>query len=166
MKKLNKIIFPVLIAILGLLSSATSYADNEKLYPGSMCIPLGFEQPTPFINFGEINNPSSTKWLSVDCPIIRDNPGGHIKRGYVNMFDQNYNYNISCRLASVHRSGAGFTGWWYQNKSSAGSIEKVQKSIFGKQHSISGYHYFYSCTIPPKYNGNMSGISSYSAREI
>lgn len=165
MKNLTKTIIPTVLVILGTLNAPQAFSDNAKLYPGSMCVPWNSNQPIPQLSYGEIDNPSSTKWLGVDCPIIKDHRSGYIGRGYVSMFDRNYNKDISCALVSIHRSGTGFTGWWNQRKSSIGSKAQAQIIRYGRQNSVGVDHYFYGCSIPPKYNGNMSGISSYQAIE-
>jgi hypothetical protein len=138
------------------------HAVDGKNYPGSMCVRWSGTS-TPVYNFSAIGNPSSTTWLYLDCPAVKD--ASNIASGWVRMLDRHYSSNISCRLYSVYASTGGYYGWVTPVVSSTGSSANPQHRPFGGIGGNSIAHYYYSCSIPPTYSGYVSYITSYQVSE-
>jgi hypothetical protein len=147
-----------------------AYAGTE-VYPAAMCVKWS-SGGTPNYSFGSIRNTSSTSTLSLDCPAVHD-PGPNdvatIQSGWVRVTDQHFSQDICCTLTVVDHSGSGFDSWWGGPKCSVGSSPNVQHLDFGAvwfNPSDSLFsHYYYSCHIPPTYNGQLSYIHTYSIDE-
>lgn len=164
--KRNLLIFTALFSVLFLLcASVTTFADDGKVYPGSMGVRWSSYDPVPTLNASAIGNPSSTKSLRVDLPVIHDCIGNNIEQGWVKVIDMHYGQNIRCSLNSVYRNGSSFYGWWGPNKYSSGSSQNPKTLTHGGLGSNTQAHYYYSCSIPPTYNGNRSYIISYYVEE-
>ena len=154
------------VLTLSILSlAATTFAVDAKIYPGSMAVRWTSSDPVPHLNASALFNPSSTKTLRVDLPVIHDIIAKSIKSGWVKVVDRHYSHNIRCNLMSVYRSGGGFYGWTGPNRYSSGSGTGPQTLNFPGLGSNSVAHYYVSCSIPRTYSGNRSGIVSYRVDE-
>ena len=157
--------FTMLTAVfMAAIGAPPVYAGDSKIYPGTMCVRWSGTN-TPTYEFGAIGNPSST-WLYIDCPAVHDVLGKNISSGWVGMIDQNYDADIRCRLTSVYRSGNAYTFWETPELGSTGSSANPQNISYGGVYSNGSTHYYYSCRIPPAFNGNVSRITSYQVNEV
>ena len=148
------------------ITALPTFAVDGKVYPGSMGVRWNASDPLPALNTSAIFNPSSTKSLRVDLPVIHDVISRRIKKGWVRVIDQHFTRNVRTQMVSVYRRCNGFRGWFSANKYSQGTSKCAQLKGFGALGSTSQAHYYYSCTIPPAYKGQRSGIVSYYAEEF
>ena len=154
----------LVFVFLGTVGVSPIHAADAKIYPGSMCVRYDGTN-TPGYNFSAIGNPSDSTWLLLDCPIVRDHTDRTISSGVVQVIDLHFSEQVYCSLNSFYRSGDAFLGWWTQPKASSGTSTGQQTLSFGGVGSNSLAHYYYSCGIPPKYNGQVSYIISYKVNE-
>jgi hypothetical protein len=150
--------------VLATLGATQAHAVDGKNYPGSMCVPWGANR-TPTYYYSAIGNPSTSTDLLLDCPIVRDSITNTIQSGWVKAIDQHYYDNVSCRLDSIYFSGGAAWGWSSPTLSSSGSSGNPQHLAFGGVGANNTAHYYYSCRIPPTFNGNVSSITSYQVNE-
>jgi hypothetical protein len=143
---------------------APTQATDGKIYPGSMGVRYAGTD-TPSLNFSAIGNPSSTTWLYLDLPVIKDSINHNIERGWIKAIDMNYYSDITGTLLSTYRNGNQWWGWTNGSMKTSGTSSGVQTLSFGSLGANSGCHYYYSCRIPPSYNGNTSYIVSYKVDE-
>ncbi len=156
--------FVAALSILSLVAT-TTFAEDGKVYPGSMGVRWNSSDPFPALNASAIHNPSSAQWLRLDLPAVHDQIGKTIKSGWVKVIDRHYSLDVRCSLNAVVRSGSSFTGWWGPFQFSAGSGTATQTLNIPALGSNSQAHYYFSCHIPPTYSGNQSGIVSYYVEE-
>lgn len=155
----------VLSLLLVAFCAANAFATDGKIYPGSMGVKWTPSDPDPVLNCSAIGNPSSTKWLRVDLPVIHDSINHTIRSGWVKAIDMHYSRNISARLMSIFRNGCTWYGWASPIRTTSGANCAAQTLSFGSLGSNSLAHYYYSCSIPPTYNGQVSYIVSYKVDE-
>ena len=154
-----------LLALFMVIAGALpALADDGKVYPGSMGVRYAGTS-TPCLNYSAIGNPSANTWLYLDLPVIHDTIGGHIKWGWVKAIDWHWSSNISARLISIYRNGCAFYGWFSPTRYTSGSGCHPQHLSFGSLGANSISHYYYSCKIPPRYQGRTSYIVSYRVEE-
>ena len=147
------------------LVAGSAFANDGKIYPGSMGVRWNSYDPVPALSYSAIFNPSSTKSLRLDLPVIHDSIHHSIAGGNVKVIDRHYNQNIRVSLNSVYRNGCSFWGWWGANKYSSGTNCSAQTLSVPALGSNSQAHYYYSVSIPATYSGNRSGIVSYYVSE-
>jgi hypothetical protein len=174
--KVKQRLLGLLIAGFIILPAISIFADDEKLYPGSMGIRWNNSLPDPVLSWGRIGNPSSTRDLYLDLPIIHDIIDRSIKSGYVSVVDSSSNRSIRCTLNSVFFFGSSTFRYRQtpprESKSvtSNGVEEKlwfpgVSNNRSGNSSLNNSSHYFYSCRIPQTSNGRRSYILSYAVKE-
>lgn len=155
----------VLSLLIVAFCAVNAFAADGKIYPGSMGVKWKTSEPDPVLSFSAIGNPSATKPLRLDLPVIHDSINHSIKNGWVKAIDMHYSENISARLMSIYRNGCQWYGWGSPTRTTSGSNCAAQTLSFGSLSSNSSAHYFYSCSIPPIYNGQASFIVSYKVDE-
>jgi hypothetical protein len=155
--------FFIFLALLT-MGASLAYAVDTKEYPGSMCVKWGGDG-IPVYDWSSIGNASPTSPLDLDCPIVHDAAGAI--SGWVRVTDYHYNLDISCTLVSVYRSDIDSSPQYKLSRTqySSGSGPKVQQLPFGGVEAESIAHYYYSCSIPPAYNGSVSYIHTYQIVE-
>lgn len=161
-----KRVFAVTALIVLLYAVQASAGQDEKIYPGFMGVPVN-AQPVPVESYAGAGNPSSTQWLAMVLPLIRESQNGYVNSGWVKVIDQHYNNSVAVRLWSIDRSSVGgVRGFYSAEKESAGSGPQVQTLSFPMVDSYVGstVHYYYA-KIPPTYSGNISYIVSYYVKE-
>jgi hypothetical protein len=159
----------VLLAATCMVATGASQAHalDGKVYPGSMCVRWSAGGIPAYYN-SFIGNSSTSSSMGLDCPAIHDSHLG-INNGWVRVIDRNYNDPVTCGLIGAYHSGARLYGWvagW--NSSNGGSATSSSEHLpFGSFRSPAhGWaHYYYSCRIPTKYNGQVSYITSYFVEE-
>lgn len=157
--------FSVVGVMSGLFGVSQVQAIDGKNYPGSMCgLHYGNTSTT---SGGAIGNWSTTAWLYVDCPVVKDSIDYSISSGFVRVTDRNPTAyaDVSCALNSLYQGGSSFSGWWSAYKYSAGSSTAVQTLSFPGLSANANAHYYYSCAIPPAYGTAVSYIDTYRVNE-
>ena len=140
-------------------------AGDAKIYPGCMGVRTSGTSTPTYYN-GTIGNPSATSWLNLVLPAIHDTIAGNINKSWVRVIDRNCSSNIRCRLFSRYKSGWGWYGWISPTRYSSGCSgwgEQVLNT--GGVGANTRSHYYFSCSIPPKYNNRISSINSYYVEE-
>ena len=152
-----------LLALFMVIAGALPALADRKIYPGSMGVRINGTS-TPW-HHSSIGNPSDDTWLLLDLPVIHDSIPGHILGGWVRMVDQHHDYDICCWLNSYYRIGCAWVGWLTPRKCSLGCGCHAQHINFPGIGANSISHYYYTCKIPPRNNGNISYITSYFVDE-
>ena len=141
---------------------------GQALLPASACVKWNSSDPEPSLAYGELRNPSSTRWLRVDCPVMRTDFDGFlhdagVEGSWIRMVDKHYNSNGNCRLVSYSHNTNSTTSYWATGlRSTSGSGNHAQvlnTGSLGGENSSS--HLYFSCRIPPSYSGNYSSIVSH-----
>jgi hypothetical protein len=146
--------------VLAAVSVSQAHAQDSKIYPGLMCVDRGNTGYAVY-DTGTIGNDSTTNWLLVGCPIVRD--GVSISSGWMQVLDRNSDKDIVCRVVAGWRSGNVHTGYWFPRQSSA-AVGGVQLS-YGSGSVNSLAHLYYSCDLPPRTASGVSMIVTYSLTE-
>lgn len=163
-----------IILIIGLMASNISQANDDKTYPGSMCIK--HDAPSVDIrvsNVGSIYNNSNTATHGVICPIVHDNVNGiqRLNTVKVTVIDSNNDSAaraVECRLLSHHReNGQWFGDWTDAVRSGNGDPRVLEFGPLNTGNVADNRHYYVRCNIPPRdSNTNLaSHIVSYSVVE-
>ena len=148
------------------IGSMNMFALDGKVYPGSMGVRWNSSDPVPALGWSAIFNPSTTKSLRVDLPVIHDVIAKTIRQGWVRVVDKHYTQGVRAQLCAVYKGcSTGFYGKCLANKYSSGTSECPKVLSFGAVGAGSTAHYYFSCTIPPVYSGQKSGIVSYFVEE-
>ena len=157
----------VTLVIAGVLPAL---ADDGKIYPGSMGVPISVDDHgrllEPCYEYGAIGNPSDDTWLDLYLPAIHD--AHNIDSSWVRVIDKSYEGDISCQLFSRYRFGCTYSGWFSPRQSSRGSGCNEQLLSAGWVGANSRSHYYFECSIPPRYGDDdktISYIISYKVRE-
>jgi hypothetical protein len=148
----------------GVLDVSQARALDGKVYPGSMCV--RWSGPNPVYANSGIGNPGTTT-LYLDCPAAHDSINYGINNGWVKVLDRHFSSPAQCNLNSLYASGSWFFGWWTPFRSSIGgsASSPVETLYFGSLSSSSTAHYYYSCRVPPTYNGYVSYLMTYKVDE-
>lgn len=154
----------ILSLLLVAFCAVNAFAATGKIYPGSMGVKWTPSDPDPVLNYSAIINPSATKWLRLDLPVIH-RIGSAILGGWVKAVDQHGSQNILTRLMSIYRIGCGLYGWGSPARTTNGAGCTTQTLFFRPLGSNNISHSYYSCHIPPTYNGRASMIVSYEVTE-
>ena len=165
-KSMRVLLSATLIPLSLALAGSTTWAADAKTYPGSMCV--RWSGSSPSYNTSAIGNPSSTQWTYLDCPVINDDMGADTQSSVVRVLDRHYSSDVRCSINSAYWNNTNdqFYGWWGSNISSSGSGNDLQVlNTGGIGGSGSTVHTYFSCRIPPTYNGNRSYTISYYANE-
>ena len=153
-------------ALLSTIASAAR-ADDEKVYPGGMCLPR--QQSQSLARIGNLAyNPTSTVEAGWICPLVRDWKGNNIDSGWVRYIDQDptagAGHEESCALTIVSASGSIFV----VSRSSTGSNPAVRTLTFPAiDTSAAGAEgsYLFDCDVPAQTSVGRSGIVAYSITE-
>jgi hypothetical protein len=153
-----------LLVVVMTMGASLAYAIDTKIYPGSMCVKWSSGGIATY-NWSSIRTASSTSTLGLDCPAVHD--AVNIQSGWVRVTDLNFSADIRCTLESVYRANLNSSvfHWFSGPRSSVGSSPNVQTLTFGPVGANSISHYYYSCSIPPTYSGNVSSIHTYQIVE-
>ncbi len=157
---------PLLLLIAGALAFGVTVAqaDDGKQYPGSFCV--RWSGGTPTYSWSRIGNTHTSSALRVDCPVVKDTIYGDINDGTVRVIDQHFTQSVSCNLVSFYVTDTGgLAAWASGNKETVGSSPEPKELLFGSIGANSRSHYFYSCQIPPRYEGETSWLINYRVDE-
>jgi hypothetical protein len=152
------------------INPSPAHAVDTKNYPGALCVRTHGSGGT-YVNWwaGGISNDNDNSALDITCPVIKDVITQGISGGKVRVWDTHYNQDISCSLFSYRFETGGHVGSWTTATSkNSNNTQTLQELVFGApvpNTTNSNSHYFYSCRIPPRYQGLASFVSSYSVIE-
>jgi len=155
------------LALLTGIGAGPARADDEKVYPGGMCLPP--QQTQSMTRTSKMAyNPTASPQPNWICPLIRDWVGNNIDSGWVRYIDQDAaagtSHEVSCTLTLVSASGATFV----VTRTSSGSNPAVRTLHFpAVDTSAAGDEgaYLFSCDIPAQTSVGSSGIVAYSITE-
>ena len=156
------------ITLIGLGLVANNALAGTSTQPGSMCVKWNEGQPDISLSYSKIRNTSTSHYLYVDCPVVRTDFDGFlhdaaVEDSWVRVVDQNWTYNNRCRLVSYSHNTNGSNSYWatgnvYSSGSNAGAQQLNTNSLGGENGAS---HLYFSCRIPPRYNGVYSSITTY-----
>ncbi|MCP5004370.1 MAG: hypothetical protein GY941_10605 [Planctomycetes bacterium] len=155
-----------LIAGFIIFPAISTFASDDKVYPGVMGVKSFSGHPDPIYSWGSIGNPSYSSDLDVYLPVIHDHIEHDIKGGWVHVKDYSDTQNIRCNLYTVYRWGTGVyvknSGYKYSN----GYGSSAQAIYFNNEvKSLFPSHYYYRCRIPKRTWRGISLINSYKVNE-
>lgn len=155
---MNKKLFFSTLGMCAFLAPS-AMASDAKIYSGTSC---EANPASLYYANGWAKNTSSVSTLTVDCAIARDNGFGAAITMY--LIDRHYTNDVSCYASSIV-IGTEWSGWWTAVYSTSGSSTTPQAVNLGTipGNSVSWLHL--TCTVPPTYSGNASGIQSYIVTE-
>lgn len=154
--------------------SPSVMADAGKtIYPGSMCVPWSANEPVPRLSHSRIFNDDTRRWMRVDCPILhQDFSSGGIFGGSdtlddadIGLIDAHSSLDARCWLASRHQNHSTLFSWSGGTRNTVGFGSHEQNLDFGGLPANNKTWYYIGCQIPPRLNGNSSGITFYSTDE-
>ena len=154
----------MLLAATFILTTSVSqvHATDGKNYPGSMCIRVTGGGGIPTISDGGIGNASSTSTMRLECPAIKDQ-AFNIDSGWVLVYDRHFSQAVKC---SLHSRSPIYASISPVVSSVGGSATGPSETLrFGWRGGLSISRYFYSCEIPPAFNGAISYLVSYHVEE-
>jgi hypothetical protein len=155
-----------LLIALPLLASAYQPAHaaiNGKTLPGAACQPLTKDAVFSVNSFGVLLNTSTTAFLTVICPVVRDTIGSNgISSAQIMAIDNHTTLGVSCTLDSRSTTTGLFSS--RTANSAAGTNPSPQALSYPGLPSSFGGYYMFRCTIPPQQTG-ASGIVMYRVDE-
>lgn len=153
--------------MLASIASTSAFAGKAS-YPGSMCVKWNSFDPEPALNASKIQNPSTTKWLRLDCPVVRTDfdslfNDAEVDDSWARMVDRHYSSNGRCRLVSYSHNTSGSSSFWgTATRHTSGSGNQAQQlNTNGLDGENGASHLYFSCHVPPVYNGNRSALTTY-----
>jgi hypothetical protein len=171
MKPSVSVLCAVMVSVVGLaatLRAPHAFAIDFKVYPGTTCVKLaGGANITR--DMGSIENRSPTAFLFIDCNVVND-VYLHITQGWIQTTDRHPSEDIGCNLVQVmRRYQDSAVVFWINGQHTAGAANNVQILHYGRADpnftTGAASHNFYTCQIPPTYDGAVSQIHSYSVIE-
>ncbi|MDE1461332.1 hypothetical protein [Spartinivicinus poritis] len=152
-----------------LVSSAitvSSHAADIKNYQGTHCVPItsssSYSSEYRYSHpFGYIQNKSSSKWLYLECPLVRDDTtaNNQASAGYVRVKDRNAADDVECAFYRVYDTGTVASG--YVKRSSGSSTTMQQLDFPNLNQGGAKYTMHMKCKLPPS-----TTLYSYSANEL
>jgi hypothetical protein len=164
-----------LLAALILAMIATSaFSYDGKVYPGTMCQPMtdgihGGSSSASNLKYqisGSVLNGSTTSWMDVTCPLVRD-----VDVPTSGIGDSNpatvFLYNASKTPAKcTFFSNSYYSMGWLQTKTQSQMGPGIKVISFSAQDNnfvVGNYNIW--CSIPPSVPEQSAGIFQYWARE-
>lgn len=169
-----------ILLLIPLLLSNSSHANDDKIYPGSMCVKYrginDSEASTGNLRVSSaatVSNDSIVNTLNVICPIVKDNVNGaplSILSARIVVIDRHPNQAVTCTLKATNRQNG-------ENSQSTPLTVSTPSNTTGDplllnfNTPVSGgtvaqkRHYYFQCSIPPKFADEGSHIVSYQVVE-
>jgi hypothetical protein len=137
-------------------------AEDEKVFPGSMCVRLGTSSDGIYYpGAGGIANAGTTA-VTVVCPIVRDNVGSSYNSVNVTVQDLSPSANVSCAVHAVSPSGGSIWHAYPSNPLPAGYFSTQLYTLnIGPVSQGKGASFFVTCDLPPVAGGQTSGVFLY-----
>jgi hypothetical protein len=164
----------VLAALILAIIATPAFSYDGKVYPGTMCQPVtdGFHAgPSNASNLqyqlsGGVLNGSTTSWMEVTCPLVRD-----VDVPASGIGDSNpatvFLYNASNVPAKcTFFSNSYYSMGWLQTKTQSQMGPGIKVISFSAQDNnfvVGNYNIW--CSIPPSTPRQLAGIFQYWARE-
>ncbi len=149
-----------------LLTTAWSAdADDRKNYPATMCVQQGTTSTVLYDSGGRAVNPSTTSFVSLVCPIVRDETGEKWNSVEVRVVDRNSgNGNVVCQTRRTTSDGSSTI---VETRATTGFSNAVQSLTFTTDPiSVGGLDtYVLTCSLPPNNGNGASSLLSYSVLE-
>jgi hypothetical protein len=146
-------------------------AEDEKIFPGTMCVQEGVTSTVLYTAEGRVLNPSTTAPVTVNCPIVRDTVLERWDSVNVVVADRNLSGDISCTAISAQTDGL-FGGFNPETQETSGGsfdpFDSVTLTFGPPAQERDRGTYFLRCTIPPREaqaGVEPSGIYSYRIDE-
>lgn len=163
-------IIALIVAVFGIFNAGQVLA-GKTIYPASMCVQWNGGTPTPRLSASRIFNNSTTRWMNVDCPILHQHFGGVFQNddmddSDIGVIDAHTTANARCWSLSKHQSGS--TLYSVGNggtRRTTGFGNHEQNLDFGRTNHNGASWAYIGCQIPPRQNGQSSGITYYSGKE-
>lgn len=160
----------IALCSLALLGSAPSAIAGTTIYPGSLCVRWSATDVVPSLSSGRIFNDSTTQTMRVDCPILHQDFGGvfannDLDDADVGVIDAHTAQDASCYLRSVYQNGSNLYSYSGGTRTTTGFGSNEQNLDFDLANGNSETWYYIGCLIPPRQNGQSSGITYYRAAE-
>jgi hypothetical protein len=154
------------------LSSITSGAFADvKNYLASSCevdtTSASYSDEYRYSNsFGYLENMSTTEWLYVTCPMVRDDTvtDNIASSGWVRVRDWHSTESVTCSLYRVYSSGTVASGTSQSSVGSSSSVQVLNFANLTQGPSTDTMHF--KCRIPPADGGQRPRINSYSINEL
>jgi hypothetical protein len=161
-----------LVAVCGLaaltLLATQVLALDSKTFPGSLCQPRTNTADYVIDNIGRVRNNSLNGFLTVDCPVVRDDTAANNLDGIVTAFatvvDNHPNFNVSCTLFS-EQNNPNNNGIIDSATASTNGLPVGATLTFTNIASSFQGHYHLVCTLPPAFNAQFSSIKMYGITE-
>ncbi|MGB5598525.1 MAG: hypothetical protein WBM66_07365 [Thiothrix litoralis] len=158
------------VGIPAVFASTVAQADDQKVYPATMCDKFGTNGILVERN-GSLENKSTTESLMLRCPLVRDSHKP-IASGEVLVADLTTRATVSCTLKSVHRapdSGRAIEQTLTRTSGAPSIIDSgVTNLRFPAMNTSPAAHYYFDCTLPPAMStsvANRSRLHSYMLTE-
>jgi hypothetical protein len=164
----------VLAALILAMIATSALSFDGKVYPGTMCQPVTDDvrgAPSNASNLkyqisGSVLNGSTTSWMEVTCPLVRDVDVPASGIGDSNPAEV-FLYNASKVPAScTFFSNSYYSAGWFQTKTQSQMGPGIKVIVFSEQDNkflVGNYNIW--CSIPPALPGQPAGIFQYWARE-
>jgi hypothetical protein len=150
------------------LLATPAFAVDSKTYPGSLCQPRTNTPDYLIDNIGRVRNNSLNAFLTVNCPIVRDDTAANNLDGIVTAFatvvDNHPNFNVSCTLFSEQNNPNNNAVIDSATASTNGLPVGATLTFTNIASSFQG-HYHLVCTLPPAFNAQFSSIKMYGVTE-
>jgi hypothetical protein len=163
--KVKQRLLGFLIAGFIFLPAISTFAGGDfKCYPGFMGVKAWKYGPDPTFSLGRIGNPSTTRDIYVDLPVIHDHMGYSIDVGYVSVNDHSSDSSINCRLISSYRNGSSssYRTTAYDRSTNSDGTQEYLFFRGGRLGNNAKNRYYYSCFIPRRMPGRQASyIISY-----
>lgn len=157
----------VTVAIFALLISVPAFAYDWKIYPGAMGSKIYSTDPDPNKYFlGAISNPSTSQYLYVKLPVIRDHAPYAIFNAWVRAVDFHPQANICGNLWSIYQINCNMYGWVSPQRCTSGNSCSVQQLNFPGVGGNWISHAYFLFRIPPRYKNSESRINAYLVNEV
>ena len=165
----SKFLVPALVFAASVAYDAPALA-GQTIYPASMCVPWDGTVPVPALSGSRIYNNSATQWMYVDCPILHQDFGSlftddDLNDADIGIIDAHTLSDASCWLRSVYQSGSNFYAYSGGTRSTVGFGSQEQNLDFDLVNGNSETWYYIGCQVPPRQNGQSSGITYYRGEE-
>ena len=149
-----------------LVIASDASATNGKNYVASQCV--AWQGAWSFgTGAGSIVNASSTNWLGVDCPAVKDEATA-VRPSWLKVLDRNNtsNADVACRLFAAHTSGSTVVSASSELATSTNSSnwQVLTTPVTFPIATDPADAYFFSCSVPPV-GAAASGIQAYHVEE-
>jgi len=165
MKKIYRLLATLSVAaVVAGLGTSTAQAGDYKAFPGAMCVRNNDYSGGTLYNgsSGRLFNSSTTSWLRVVCPIVRDNETGSPSFQVI-AIDQYLSDGVACRGVSSKRDGTA-SNMTAVVTSQGNASTGIAINLGGVASKENFGHHHILCSIPPKGADN-SAIASYIVLE-